>query len=101
MARPREVAPEGVWALLSSERVPVLDLRTRWERRLFGAPPGSRKVSLVAHTLWPRRDAIYLCQHAVRSKLPAWRGAQEVAGGFVAWQACKLPITGGRSAGRR
>jgi rhodanese-related sulfurtransferase len=36
--------------------------------------------------------AIYLCQHAVRSKATLRNGAAEVAGGFVAWQRAGLPI---------
>jgi len=43
--------------------------------------------------LWPgAADTIYLCQHANRSKLTAWRGATEVAGGWPAWEAAGLPI---------
>lgn len=37
-------------------------------------------------------EAMYLCQHANRSKLAGWRGAAEVAGGWLAWQAAGLPI---------
>ncbi|WP_298208622.1 hypothetical protein [Ferrimicrobium sp.] len=70
----------------------ILDLRTRAERRKFGHPPGSRKVSLLWHSFAPKRDGIYLCQHAVRSKLPASRGATEIAGGFVAWISDGMPI---------
>jgi rhodanese-related sulfurtransferase len=36
--------------------------------------------------------AIYLCQHAVRSKLTMRNGAAEVAGGFVAWERAGLPV---------
>jgi rhodanese-related sulfurtransferase len=36
--------------------------------------------------------AIYLCQHAVRSKLTLRAGAAEVAGGFAAWQSADLPV---------
>lgn len=82
----------------SSERTgkPILDLRTRFERWWWGRPPGSRKVSLLRHAVAPDRSAVYLCQHAVRSKLPAWRGATEIAGGFSAWKRDGLPIEGGR-----
>jgi rhodanese-related sulfurtransferase len=74
----------------------MYDLRTRAERLLFGWPPGSVKVSLARHRLRPDPEAIYLCQHAVRSKGPARQGAAEVEGGFVAWRQAGLPITGAR-----
>ena len=35
---------------------------------------------------------VYLCQHAVRSKLTLRWGAAEVAGGFSAWRDAGLPI---------
>jgi rhodanese-related sulfurtransferase len=75
----------------------MYDLRTRAERLLYGWPPGARKASLVLHGLRPDPRGIYLCQHAVRSKGPARRGAVEVEGGFVAWLAAGLPVKGGRS----
>jgi rhodanese-related sulfurtransferase len=70
----------------------MYDLRTRAERLLFGWPPGSVKASLVRHRVRPDPDALYLCQHAVRSEGPARRGATEVEGGFVAWKHAGLPI---------
>ena len=91
----RAVSAEHAWQETQSSGRPILDLRTRAERRKFGYPPGSVKVSLLRHALAPSRDAMYLCQHAVRSKLPASRGASEVAGGFVAWKRDGQPIEGG------
>lgn len=91
----RTIPAEEAWQETGTTGRPILDLRTRAERRRFGYPPGSVKVSLLWHTVAPRRDAIYLCQHAVRSKLPASRGAREIAGGFVAWERSGLPIHGG------
>ena len=71
----------------------ILDLRTRAERRLRGFPPGSEPVSFVRHAIRPQgRGAIYLCEHAVRSKLTLRRGALEVAGGFAAWRRQGLPV---------
>lgn len=71
----------------------ILDLRTRAERRLTGHPPGSTPVSLVRHVLRPDGlGAIYLCQHAVRSKLTLRRGALEIRGGFAAWREEGLPV---------
>lgn len=91
----RSVSPEEAWRRLQGgER--MLDLRTRAERMMFGWPPGSVKVSLLRHRARPDPAAIYLCQHAVRSKGPARHGAVEVAGGFVAWQQAGLPVSGGR-----
>ena len=100
MGRPREqrsgvaqLEPAEAWARAGEHGVEILDLRTRMERRRFGAPPGSRKVSLLRHVLAPRGgDAIYLCQHANRSKLTARRGAPEIAGGWVAWFDADLPV---------
>ena len=58
-----------------------------------GAPPGAIPVSLARHVLKPEGEgALYLCQHAVRSKLTLRAGAAEVAGGFVAWQRAELPV---------
>jgi rhodanese-related sulfurtransferase len=77
--------------------VELLDLRTGVERHRFGAPPGAKPVSLTRHVLRPAGpEAIYLCQHAVRSKATLRRGAAEVAGGFVAWQQAGLPVDGVR-----
>jgi rhodanese-related sulfurtransferase len=89
------VAPERVWELISAGQARLLDLRTEAERRRYGWPPGTRRVSLVRHVLWPAGPGtIYLCQHAVRSKLTGRRGAPEVAGGWVAWAHAGLPIQG-------
>ena len=71
----------------------LLDLRTGAERRRYGAPPGAKPVRLATHLLRPAGpEAIYLCQHAVRSKATLRRGAAEVAGGFVAWRKAGLPV---------
>jgi rhodanese-related sulfurtransferase len=71
----------------------LLDLRTQVERRRYGAPPGATAVSLARHILRPEGEgAIYLCQHAVRSKATLRNGAAEVAGGFVAWRRAGLPV---------
>jgi rhodanese-related sulfurtransferase len=91
----RSISPTQAWEENQRSGRPILDLRTRAERHRYGQPPGSRKVSLLRHTLVPQRDAIYLWQHAVRSKLPAPRGGQEIAGGFVAWKADHQPVEGG------
>jgi rhodanese-related sulfurtransferase len=92
----RAVSPEDAWRITQETGGAIFDLRTRAERRKFGYPPGSRKVSFFWHSIAPNRHAIYLCQHAVRSKLPASRGATEIAGGFVAWIRDSLPIDGYR-----
>ena len=89
----RSIEPQEVWARLQREEARLLDLRTRIERRRHGAPPGAIHVSLARHVLHPEGEpAIYLCQHAVRSKATLRNGASEVAGGFVAWQRAGLPI---------
>ena len=63
------------------------------ERRRYGAPRGAVPVSLAHHVLKPEgQGAVYLCQHAVRSKATLRNGAAEVAGGFVAWRRAGLPI---------
>jgi hypothetical protein len=50
-------------------------------------------VSLAKHLVQPEGPgAIYLCQHAVRSKWTLRRGAAEVEGGFVAWKQAGLPV---------
>ena len=47
---------------------------------------GAFPVSLGRHIAASEpAPAVYLCQHAVRSKLTGRRGAAEVEGGFVAW----------------
>jgi rhodanese-related sulfurtransferase len=90
---PRSVDPKEVWALLQREDAHLLDLRTEVERRRYGAPPGAIAVSLARHILKPEGEgAIYLCQHAVRSKATLRNGAAEVAGGFVAWRRAGLPV---------
>jgi rhodanese-related sulfurtransferase len=91
----RHISSELAWRETEETGRPILDLRTRAERRKFGYPPGSVKVSLLRHALVPVRDGIYLCQHAVRSKLPASRGAREIEGGFVAWKRNGQPLEGG------
>jgi hypothetical protein len=55
--------------------------------------PAQRRASLTRHIAWPLgANSVYLCQHANRSKLTAWRGAAEVAGGWPARQTTGLPI---------
>jgi rhodanese-related sulfurtransferase len=91
--RTRSVDPHEVWTLLQRGDARLLDLRTEVERRRHGAPPGAIPVSLARHLLKPNGEgAIYLCQHAVRSKATLRNGAAEVAGGFVAWRRAGLPI---------
>ena len=87
-----QISPTAAWGEVQERGTRILDLRTSAERRRYGAPPGATPVSLVRHAVTPDRAAIYLCQHAVRSKLPAQRGAREITGGFVAWQKAGLPI---------
>ena len=89
----RSIEPREVWQALERGEARLLDLRTELERRRYGAPPGAIPVSLAKHTLKPEGErAIYLCQHAVRSKLTMRNGAAEVAGGFVAWERAGLPV---------
>lgn len=89
----RSVDPREVWAQLQRGQAHLLDLRTEVERRRYGAPPGAIAVSLARHLIKPEGDgAVYLCQHAGRSKLTLRNGAAEVAGGFVAWQRAGLPV---------
>lgn len=91
---PRSLEPQAVWNKLQQGDAELLDLRTAAERRWFGAPPGAKPVSLAKHLLRPAGPgAIYLCQHAVRSKATLWRGAAEVAGGFAGWQQAGLPVS--------
>ncbi len=93
LRRPPALSPDEACAQAATGSVRLLDLRTRTERTRYGAPPGSRRVSLLRHVLWPQgAGAVYLCQHAVRSKLTGWRGAAEVAGGWVAWKCQDLPV---------
>jgi rhodanese-related sulfurtransferase len=92
----RSLAPEAVWAAVQRGEAHILDLRTAAERRRYGAPPGAKPVSLAKHVARPEgAGAIYLCQHAVRSKLTLRRGASEIEGGFVAWQKAGLPVQKG------
>jgi rhodanese-related sulfurtransferase len=89
----RSLDPREVWTLVERGEVRLFDLRTEPERRRYGAPPGAIPVSLPRHLLNPEGEgAIYLCQHAVRSKLTLRKGAAEVAGGFAAWQRAELPV---------
>ncbi len=88
-----QLSPADAWRHVTTGDGEILDLRTRAERRRHGAPPGARKVSLVRHALWPRsHGAVYLCQHANRSKLTGWRGAPEIAGGWEGWIDAGLPV---------
>jgi rhodanese-related sulfurtransferase len=89
----RSLEPQEVWALLQRGDARLLDLRTQFERRRYGAPPGAQPVSLARHIANPEGPAaIYLCQHAVRSKATLRNGASEVAGGFAAWRRAGLPV---------
>lgn len=89
----RSLKPEAVWAAVERGDARILDLRSATERRRYGAPPGAKPVSLAKHTASPEGPgAIYLCQHAVRSKMTLRRGAADVAGGFVAWRKAGLPV---------
>ncbi len=87
------VSPAEAWRLAQRGDAEILDLRTEAERRRYGMPPGARPVSLARHALRPEgAGTIYLCQHAVRSKLALRNGAAEVAGGFAAWRRAGLPV---------
>ncbi|HEV3408607.1 MAG TPA: rhodanese-like domain-containing protein [Gaiellaceae bacterium] len=89
----RSLPARDAWDLVQRGEARLLDLRTAAERRRYGAPPGAEHVSLARHVASPEgRDAIYLCQHAVRSKLTLRNGASEVDGGFVAWERAGLPV---------
>lgn len=93
MRRAREVSAAEAWAASQRGEAQILDLRTRVERRQHGWPPGARRVSLLRHIAWPRpSDAIYLCQHANRSKLTLWRGAAEIEDGWKGWESAGLPV---------
>lgn len=82
-----------MWAALERGEIRLLDLRTRAERKRVGCPPGASPVSLARHALNPEGDdAVYLCQHAIRSKLTQRNGASEVAGGSVGWREEGLPV---------
>ena len=57
------------------------------------SPAGARPVSLAKHIASPEGPgAIYLCQHAIRSKATLRHGAAQVAGGFAAWKKAGLPV---------
>jgi rhodanese-related sulfurtransferase len=89
----RSLEPEAAWNAVQLGFAQILDLRTEIERRRYGAPPGARPVSLAKHLATPEGPgAIYLCQHAIRSKVTLRRGAVEVAGGFAAWMKAGLPV---------
>jgi rhodanese-related sulfurtransferase len=89
----RALEPQAAWNAVELGFAEILDLRTEFERRRHGAPPGARRVSLVKHIASPEGPgSIYLCQHALRSKATLRRGAAEVAGGFAAWRQAGLPI---------
>ena len=87
------VSAAEAWARVQRGEAEILDLRTRLERRRYGWPPGSRRVSLLRHGLRPGgSETIYLCQHANRSKLTLHRGAAEIAGGWNGWIDAGLPV---------
>jgi rhodanese-related sulfurtransferase len=89
----RSLDPQEAWELMQRGEARLLDLRTQIERKRFGAPPGAVPVSFLGHLLKPEGEgAIYLCQHAVRSKATLRAGASEVAGGFSAWERAGLPV---------
>jgi len=89
----RSLKPEAAWGAVRLGFAEILDLRTRIERRRLGAPPGARHVSLAKHIVSPAGPGtIYLCQHAIRSKVTLRNGAAEVAGGFAAWKEAGLPV---------
>lgn len=55
--------------------------------------PGVERVSLARHLRFPNGpEAIYLCQHANRSKVTGWRDAAAAAGGWPARHAANLPV---------
>ncbi len=88
----RSLTPPAVERAVANGTIELLDLRTRLERRLTGAPVGSRKVSLLRHLLAPDgAGTVYLCAHAVRSKLTLRRGAADVEGGFRHWKNSGTP----------
>ena len=87
------MTPREVWEAAERGEAKIFDLRTEVERRRYGAPPGAIPVSLARHIAAPESaPAVYLCQHAVRSKLTGRHGAPEVEGGFVAWVEAGLPV---------
>ena len=89
----RSLSPAEAWELVQRGEAEILDLRTEAERRRYGTVPGAHRVSLARHALQPEAPGkIYLCQHAIRSKLTLRNGAAEVAGGFAAWRRAGLPV---------
>ena len=89
----RSLSPEAAWNAVQLGFGEILDLRTEFERRRYGAPPTAKPVSLAQHMASPEGPgAIYLCQRAIRSKATLRRGAAEVAGGFAAWVESGLPV---------
>jgi rhodanese-related sulfurtransferase len=98
----RSMKPAAAWGAVQSGFAEILDLRTGIERRRYGAPPGARPVSLAKHIASPEGPgAIYLCQHAIRSKTTLRHGAAEIAGGFAAWKKAGLPVEEVELAGPR
>ena len=89
----RSLSPAEAYRRAIAGEVRILDLRTSLERRRYGGPPGAVPVSLPRHVARPEGEgAVYLCQHAMRSKLTLRNGAAEVAGGFRAWRKAGLPV---------
>lgn len=81
------------WARVQRGDARLLDLRTEFERRRYGWPPGAPRVSLAQHIARPGGpDTIYLCQHANRSKLTCRGGASEVQDGWQGWLDAGLPV---------
>jgi rhodanese-related sulfurtransferase len=92
------ISAAEAWARVQRGDARLLDLRTEFERRRYGFPPGAPRVSLTQHIAWPGGpDTIYLCQHANRSKLTCRRGASEVQNGWEGWLAAGLPVEHPRS----
>jgi hypothetical protein len=88
----RSLEPHEAWSRLKHGDA-AARLAHRVERRRHGAPPGAVPVSLTRHLLKPEGEgAIYLFQHAVRSKAMLRKGAAELAGGFVGWERAGLPV---------
>lgn len=88
----RAVSADTAWDEVEHGRARILDLRSRFERAVWGYPPGSKKVSFLAHAFRPDHNAIYLCQHALRSKWLRYKGAREIENGFRGWVDAGLPI---------
>ena len=89
----KSLDPNTVLERVRAGELRLLDLRTKAERKRYGAPPGAEHVSLARHVMHPEGPGtVYLCQHAVRSKATLRAGAAEVAGGFAAWTRAGLPV---------